>query len=343
MIALSPTTLLLGLPLLGFQPLGASVSLQTQRGAKPTTETQAEAPDPNQLVARVGRVDITQADLAGEYQRLMPWNFFHGKVPEAKKLELRIQARDALIEKALIFQDAEDRAIAVSEAAIRERFTETLKKAGEQFANLSDERYEQFLDQFRPKVRRKLLIEKNEQRFDESLKPITEDALKKRFEEVSDQLLSPELASFLMIQLDVDPSQRNALMPVAILKGKEIRAKIIAGASFEGLAKQHSDASSAAKGGALGFVTQRGFPVPELGAAAFQLKEGETSEPLDSIHGIHLLRRVENRPRRPLEFEEARPQLLAELEHVQLSGERRAWLDGVRKRYPPKILVEIES
>ncbi len=342
-----PRALLLGFSLLGLPahgtPLAATPSLANaalQEGANPEPK---QAPDPNQLVAKVGRVEITWADLTGEYQRLIPWNFFHGKVPEERKLELRIQARDSLLEKALIFQDAQDRAIEVTEQAIRKRFDETLKKAGKQFEGLSDERYGELLEEVRPNLLRRILIDLNEERFDKSLQPVTEEALLARFEEVKEQLLTPESASFLMIQLDVDPAKRGAMMPLARLRADEIRKRFVGGTPFEELAKEYSDAASAAKGGALGFVTERGFPVPELGPPAFLMKDGETSEPLTSIYGVHLLHRIESRPRRQLEFSEARPQLMTELEHVQRSAERKAWLDALRERYPTQILIDIEK
>lgn len=344
MIVLLSHALLLGLSALGVTALAPAAPREPRVPTQqPPLQPETPAPDPSQVLLHVGRVEITRADLDGEYERLIPWNFFHGKVPEERRQELRLQARDSLIEKALIFQDAQDRPISVTEEDIRGRLTETLSKAGPKYADLSAEQFEMLFERYRPDVLRRILIDRNEARFDRSLKPITEDALKARFAELESELFSPASASFQMIQIDVDPAQRGALLPVAHLRANELRKQLVAGASFDALAKEHSGADSAALGGDLGFVTERTFPVPEVGPPAFLLKDGEISEPLESIYGVHLVRRLETRPRRPLAFEEARPQLLAELEHVQRKSARRSWLDGLRERYEVSLLVDIEG
>lgn len=338
----SSRALLIGLPLLGLLTLQGT-SLAGPQELSPQPAPVKATPDPNQVMATVGPLEITHADVQGEYERLIPWNYFHGKVPQERRLELRIQARDALLEKALVFQDAQDRRLAVDEADIRERLTATLKDAGKQYANIDDEQFELLFQQYRPNVLRRILIERNEARFEESVPPVTEEDLKVRYEELKGELYAPAAARFQMVQFDVDPSQRSALMPLAQLRAAEFRSELMGGKSFTELIKKFAGKTSSGGDGAIDFVTERRFPVPELGAAAFLLKDGETSEVLDSIYGVHIVRRLETRPRRLLGFEEARPQLQRGLKHIARSMARKAWLDGVRAKYPIKILVKIEG
>ncbi len=75
----------------------------------------------------------------------------------------------------------------------------------------------------------------------------------------------------------------------------KIRDRIIKGESFEILATLYSqDPGSAQNGGNLGFVG-RGVFQPEFEAAAFKLKEGEISLPVETEFGFHLIQLIERR------------------------------------------------
>lgn len=78
-------------------------------------------------------------------------------------------------------------------------------------------------------------------------------------------------------------------------KLEKIRQDILNGASFSSKAAIYSeDPGSAAKGGELGFVG-RGQLVPSFEAVAFNLKEGEISEIVESPYGYHIIQLVEKR------------------------------------------------
>ena len=75
----------------------------------------------------------------------------------------------------------------------------------------------------------------------------------------------------------------------ALAKAKDLRAKIVAGGSFEELAKAESDdTGSGANGGALGEFT-RGRMVPQFEEAAFKLAVNEVSEPVKTQFGYHVI------------------------------------------------------
>lgn len=80
-------------------------------------------------------------------------------------------------------------------------------------------------------------------------------------------------------------------------KAVKLKAEIAAGKlSFAEAAKQHSQAPSAGAGGDIGWI-ERQRPMPEdFSRAAFALKPGETSEPLVSSFGVHLVTVLEIKP-----------------------------------------------
>jgi parvulin-like peptidyl-prolyl isomerase len=63
---------------------------------------------------------------------------------------------------------------------------------------------------------------------------------------------------------------------------KSVRAQIVAGASFFAVAKQVSlDAASKANGGVIGWIAE-GTPPSEMEKAAFAMKSGEISQPIQT-------------------------------------------------------------
>lgn len=94
---------------------------------------------------------------------------------------------------------------------------------------------------------------------------------------------------------------------------KDLRTQIAAGQlEFSAAAMKHSTSPSGKSGGDIGFVRYQGDVPAPVATAAFALKVGETSEPIRSPVGVHLVQVVE-RKAGDLSLEDARPTLLREL------------------------------
>lgn len=103
----------------------------------------------------------------------------------------------------------------------------------------------------------------------------------------------------------------------ALEKAKAIRARLDKGESFEKVAKETSaDPGSAAGGGDLGFFP-RGRMVKPFEDAAFSLKPGETSEPVKSDFGYHIIRVEERKEAGVTPFEEVRDEIAAAVREEQ--------------------------
>lgn len=72
----------------------------------------------------------------------------------------------------------------------------------------------------------------------------------------------------------------------------DLLAKLKDGKTFEELAQKFSKCPSGDQGGDLGFF-KKGMMVPEFEVAAFNLKPGETSSPVRTQFGYHLIKRTE--------------------------------------------------
>jgi peptidyl-prolyl cis-trans isomerase SurA len=109
----------------------------------------------------------------------------------------------------------------------------------------------------------------------------------------------------------------------------KLRERVVNGEEFAALARAHSeDGGSAGNGGDLGW-TNPGQLVPEFEKAMDALKPGETSQPVQSPFGLHLIQVL---ARRTQDMSDERLQGQARQQiHARKAGERyEQWLRQLR-------------
>ena len=115
--------------------------------------------------------------------------------------------------------------------------------------------------------------------------PVSPETYLMTHPELVDQLVMPRRLGW--IYLPVLPSGPDYDTALAEITG--IREDILDGASFEDLAREHSDDGSAQNGGYLGTFGP-GEMTFAFEDAAFGLEVGELSEPVTTTFGVHLIR-----------------------------------------------------
>lgn len=136
----------------------------------------------------------------------------------------------------------------------------------------------------------------------------TDDVLKVLYDAEKDSRFSTaeqRRARHILINFGADKAKAKE-------KIEKLAAQLKAGASFEQLAKDHSDDSgSKAQGGELGWI-QRGQMVEKFEKKVYALKAGETSEPVETEFGWHLIQLEEIKPAstQPFSSPEVRQQLV---------------------------------
>ncbi len=115
-----------------------------------------------------------------------------------------------------------------------------------------------------------------------------------------------------------------------------IAGLLAAGGDFEAIAKAESeDPGSARAGGKLQWFGV-GMMVPEFEEAAFNLKVGETSEPIKTAYGYHIIRKLDQRDIEPLEV--VRGQIktsIAQDDRSRMPRQRK--MQQLRGKYGAKI------
>lgn len=116
---------------------------------------------------------------------------------------------------------------------------------------------------------------------------VSDAQLRERYEKDKAQFVQPETRRAAHILIAVDDSTSDAK---AAAQAKEVSDKLKAGGDFAALAKQYSkDPASAEQGGDLGWATRDTY-VKEFGDRLFAMQQGETSEPVKTEFGYHIIR-----------------------------------------------------
>ena len=150
--------------------------------------------------------------------------------------------------------------------------------------------------------------------------------LDKRQAGMPDVNVNQTRARHILLRPDAQLSQADA---VARLNGW--RQQLASGqASFEALAREHSQDGSASQGGDLGWAGPGQF-VPEFEQAMNSLRPGEVSAPLVSRFGVHLIK-VEERRQTRLSAREQREIVRGLVREKKTDEALRVWAQDVRGR-----------
>ena len=146
---------------------------------------------------------------------------------------------------------------------------------------------------------------------------VDEERLREIYERRKADLQTPEQreASHILVALPADADE--AAVEAARARLVALKQQIEAGASFEELAREHSeDPGSARQGGSLGSFG-RGVMDPAFEDAAFRLALGEVSDPVRSAFGFHLIRVDAIHESRVPSFEDIRESLRTDYRNSQ--------------------------
>lgn len=162
---------------------------------------------------------------------------------------------------------------------------------------------------------------------DSIIKPeITEEKLSEKYVELSGEINGKKEYRLAHIVLKNEEDAKKI--------AKELKSK-----KFEELAKKHSvDQESAQKGGDLGYIVESNI-VPELSAAVTKLKKGETSAPVQTKFGWHLVKVLDIRDAKALPFENIKDTIRAQLIQDKITEIN----SRITKNAEVEILIELKS
>jgi foldase protein PrsA len=297
---------------------------------------------PSDAVAKVGSTSISKSTLTAlmnvAFARYKAQKQPVPKVGTAAYTQLRDQAVTFLVQEEELKQEGDKLGVSVSQTDLNKRLAlirTTYYKGSEkklEAALKKDDISLADLEQYN--LRPQLLSEKLQAKVTQNVTVSTSDA-QKYYNQNKTTFTTPKTREV-----------RHILVNSKSL-ANQIEAKLKSGQSFAKLAKKYSkDTGSAQQGGKLcvahggssGTCTQT---VPPFDKASFSLKTGQTSAPVKSVYGWHIIQALGPiKPAHTQTFKEVEAQIKSNLAQQQKQTAWTNWLAKVKKDYDGKVAYQ---
>jgi peptidyl-prolyl cis-trans isomerase C len=282
-------------------------------------------------VATVNGVKITRETYNGELDSLKKrFSMFGGNLPEAQMAKFKQRIIDRLVEEELIKQKLDTEKVEVPEAAIQkeldeykgrvpggaDRFEEFLKKTGKT------------IDDLKVDIKKRLALKTFLNK--EKALDVTDEECQGYFTENKKRFATKERCKAAHILIKTGKDDDEAKTDEAKKKIDEIYKEANKkGTDFAALAKTKSEGPSAPRGGDLGWFT-RGRMVKEFETAAFSMKPGDVSKPIQTKFGWHVLKLYEREEAGEKKFDEVKEDIVKRLEARKFREARTKFLKDLR-------------
>ncbi len=249
----------------------------------------------DKVIGRVGTEYILLSDVEDQY------SYQAKRFPTAGD-ELKCEILQSIIAQKLIVHQARLDSIEVSqdqlEASLDFRIESVLRQMnGDE--SFFEEYYGMTISEMRDNLRldleNQMLAEQMQTKIINEVK-ITPKEVKEFFESIPVDSIPFLNAEVELSEIVIAPKVNNEERSKALQQIIDLRKRIVEGGeNFEELATVYSDdPGSGSRGGDLGFA-KRGIYVQEFEGAAFGLEENEISDPVETVHGFHIIKMIERK------------------------------------------------
>ncbi len=165
---------------------------------------------------------------------------------------------------------------------------------------------------------------------------LSESEEKKYYQAHIAEFQQPEQIKLSEILVPLPDSPTPEQINQAEAKANELKTKIMQGGDFADMAKKYSGGPSAAQGGDLG-LWKRGALAKVLEDQTFDLKPGESTQPIRTRQGFVILKVTEHDQAGPAPIKEVEPQIQEAIYMQQMQPALRAYLTKLREDSYVKI------
>lgn len=289
----------------------------------------------SKVVAQVGSVPITIFDLSREQHRLLLFNTnFHNIVTIEALEQIKGKALTTMIDQAYKVNYALDKKFTIDKKIIDARI-ENLKKRYQTERDYIASHGDESLKDFRTAIERTLLAQKAEEVAVQKNINVT-DADVRAYYDINKHIYKrPKQFRASQILVKVNPSSTSEERITLEKKAHYLAIKAKRGEDFYNLAYYNSDDRSKYVGGDLGYFRE-GQALPEFEEAVKKMKVGETSEPIQSMYGWHIIKLVELNEEKQFEFNEANVYIRERLEKNAQDKLYNSWMADLMAKYSLK-------
>jgi len=238
------------------------------------------------VFARVNGMQLTQAEVDTAVYMTARQRFFHGRMDDVREQELRREVVASLVDRLLLIKAARAREVVVDELVKQQLYKQILVRYD--VTALPQDHRQKIEAELLQRAEEQVLLQQLELEVKAVAAP-QESELQRFYQQNIEKFTTPPKLRLSVILLKVAPSAPSQAWQAAEHEAKQLRQKIIAGASFAKLARLHSGDTSAEAGGDLGVVHQ-GMLSREAQVVVDVLAEGQISEPVILLQGVALFR-----------------------------------------------------
>lgn len=288
------------------------------RTMRPHLTMQVEAPMAIDINGELIEDDVIRS----EAQLLKPRcaEMFADLDPITAEMQLRELAREQVIERVLLQQEADKDLSPVPQAALEAALNQFRAASSGGSACITPMNEDSLIEDAKAQLRLDRLIAKLVSKVSKPKPKDVVDYYRRNIERFE----APELVRAVHIVKNVDENTSEAAALAAV---EEVRRKIESGADFAELADAYSDCPGA--GGELGYFP-RGQMVHEFDEAVFDLEIGQVSEIFRTPFGFHIAKLLDRKPAGVLSFQEARDTITDGLHRAKQEAALREHVERLR-------------
>jgi parvulin-like peptidyl-prolyl isomerase len=262
--------------------LSISVWAQPPADPAPSSPLQIRPPAPvEKVVATVGDEKITNTEI----DSMIRGQLRGRPVPPEVMTNFRKAALESMIQSRLITQFVAAKNIKVEPAEVEETIADITKQLAERGATISMLLQAQGLTE--ETLRKRIAVEMAVEKYVKA--EVTDKQAEEYFNAHKQEFLEEPKVRASHILLPYEPQSTAEEKKAANDKIAAIRQEIVGGADFAEAAKKYSSCPSKEQGGDLDFFA-RDQMVKPFADAAFGMKPGEISQPVETEFGVHLIK-----------------------------------------------------
>ena len=297
-----------------------------------------------ELVAKVNGEGITKSDFDSAVDRNMARYKGKGhKLPPGIEVRIQESVLRRLIDDKVIAMKAVSSKVAVTDEELGTKFQEHKARFR------TDEAFQDYLkrsnnteDNMKKDLRRNMLRDRVVEALSGAI-DITEEEVQAYYKENLKRFIQKEQVKADRILLRVSPKATDAEKAEALRKAKALRKQAAKkGADFAALAKEHSNAPEAGRGGALGWLSKGRMP-PEFDTVAFTLKPGEVSSVTQTRLGYEIIKVTEQKAERQRPFEEVQSNIKNSLVARRRNQKRREVLRELKATAQVEQIIKFDK
>lgn len=302
----------------------------------------AEAQDLD-LAAKVNGEGITRARLqSGVDASMRQGRMNYGGITQPKQYKrLQREVLDQLIAQELLWQEAKRQDFVVAPAEVDKALAQLRGRYPTEQAYLNGLEQNGFTpESYREDLKRHMSVRRWARETLAKKITVSDAEVHEYYVTNQPRFAQPEQIDARHVLIKLAPDADEAAVMAARRQIEQILARAKSGADFAELARQHSQDTSASRGGELGFLP-RGRLVKPFEDAAFALKPGEISGVVRTQYGFHIIKLQARRDARVVSEPQAAPAIRQHLSSSKLQDALVEHARALRQQGSVEILVPL--